>query len=110
MPYNEPWMTLIGTPLFSRLWPDYRDEDERGAFCAWLASYADAGDVLPGSGGCPQGALVTTAYGQTLRRARHLLLLRAQRATLAAADVCQKRPRQYTGHILRDIRKEIDHG
>jgi hypothetical protein len=27
-------------------------EDERGAFCAWLVQNAEAGDVIPGSGGC----------------------------------------------------------
>nr|WP_298135813.1 hypothetical protein [Acidiferrobacter sp.] len=50
MPYNA--LTLIETPLFSKQWPDYWDEDERGAFCAWLATHPDAGDVIPGSGGC----------------------------------------------------------
>lgn len=44
--------TVIETPTFSRLWPDYWTEDERGEFVTWLASHAEAGDVIRSSGGC----------------------------------------------------------
>ena len=44
--------TIAETPTFSGLWPKYWTEDERGAFCAWLAANPTAGDVIPGSGGC----------------------------------------------------------
>ncbi|MCL2635959.1 MAG: type II toxin-antitoxin system RelE/ParE family toxin [Betaproteobacteria bacterium] len=44
--------TVIETPLFQNLVSDYWGEEERGAFCAWLAANPDAGDVIPGSGGC----------------------------------------------------------
>ena len=44
--------TIIETPLFSRLWPDYWSEDERTEFAAFLSSNPEAGDVVPGSGGC----------------------------------------------------------
>ena len=43
--------TLIESPIFSKLWPDYWSEEERGVFAAWLAENPDAGDVVPGSGG-----------------------------------------------------------
>jgi hypothetical protein len=45
-------LTIIESPLFSRLWPDYWSEEERGIFMAFLASHPDAGAVVPGSGGC----------------------------------------------------------
>ncbi len=45
-------LTAIETPAFTRLWPDYWSEEERGNFVAWLAGHPDAGDVIPGSGGC----------------------------------------------------------
>jgi hypothetical protein len=45
-------LTVIESPLFTKLWPDYWTEDERGEFAAYLASNPDAGDVIPGSGGC----------------------------------------------------------
>ncbi|HEX7369280.1 MAG TPA: transcriptional regulator [Rhodanobacteraceae bacterium] len=44
--------TPIETPLFGKLWPDYGSEDERGEFAAFLSGHPDAGDVVPGSGGC----------------------------------------------------------
>ena len=44
--------TIIETPSFvddaKRLW----SEEERGAFCAWLAANPEVGTVIPGSGGC----------------------------------------------------------
>jgi hypothetical protein len=45
-------LTIIETPLFSKQWPDYWSEEERGEFVAWLAAHAEAGDVIRGSGGC----------------------------------------------------------
>ncbi len=44
-------LTIVETPTFQRLWPDYWSEDERGEFATWLALMPDAGDVVPGSGG-----------------------------------------------------------
>jgi hypothetical protein len=44
--------TVIETPTFSKLWPDYWDENERGEFVAWLVANPEAGDVIPRSGGC----------------------------------------------------------
>lgn len=44
--------TVIETPIFSKLWPDYWTEEERGAFAAWIAVNPEVGDVIPGAGGC----------------------------------------------------------
>lgn len=43
--------TIVETPTFSRLWPDYWTEDERGEFVSWLAGNFEAGDVIPGTRG-----------------------------------------------------------
>lgn len=44
--------TVVETPTFVTdarvLW----SEEERGAFCAWIATNPEMGDVIPGSGGC----------------------------------------------------------
>lgn len=40
---------MIETPLFSKLWPRYWHEEERGAFAAFLAAHPLAGDVVPGT-------------------------------------------------------------
>ncbi len=44
-------LTVIETPLFSKLWPAYWSEDERGGFAAFMAEHPDEGDVVQGSGG-----------------------------------------------------------
>ena len=49
---NPTLFTVVETPTFTRLWPDYWDEDERGEFVAWLVENAEAGTVIRGSGGC----------------------------------------------------------
>ena len=45
-------LTVIETPAFSKLWPDYWNEEERGEFVAWLVENPEAGDVVKNSGGC----------------------------------------------------------
>jgi hypothetical protein len=41
-------LTIIESPLFTKLWPDYWTEEERGAFMFYLANNPDAGAVIPG--------------------------------------------------------------
>ena len=49
---NPALFTVIETPIFSRLWPDYWDEDDRGEFVRWLVENPAAGAVIRNSGGC----------------------------------------------------------
>ncbi len=44
-------ITVVESTLFTRLWPDYWSEAERGEFAAWIAANPEAGDVVPASGG-----------------------------------------------------------
>jgi hypothetical protein len=44
--------TIVETPTFSADADNLWSEEERAAFCAWLAANPEAGDVIPGSGGC----------------------------------------------------------
>jgi len=44
--------TIVETPTFAADAKDIWPEEERGAFCAWLAANPDVGEVIPGSGGC----------------------------------------------------------
>jgi len=64
MTYNDSLFTVIETPTFTRLWPDYWDEDERGEFVAWLVENPAAGDVIPGSGGCRKVRGARTGMGK----------------------------------------------
>lgn len=52
MPDNVLMLTVAETEIFSKYVADYWSEDERGNFATWIAEHHDAGDVVPGSGGC----------------------------------------------------------
>jgi len=44
--------TIIETPTFQEDAKKIWSEEERGAFCAWLATNPEVGKVIPKSGGC----------------------------------------------------------
>ena len=52
MTQNRSLFTVIETPTFTRLWPDYWDETKHGEFVTWLVLNPEAGSVIRGSGGC----------------------------------------------------------
>lgn len=52
MTQTSRFFTVIETEIFTRSWPTYWDEEERGEFVTWLAANPNAGDVIQGSGGC----------------------------------------------------------
>jgi len=51
-PYDLAMYTIIETPLFTDDARTIWSEEERGAFCTWLAAHPLAGDVVPSGGGC----------------------------------------------------------
>ena len=101
-------LTVIETPSFQRLWPDYWTEEERGAFAAWLAQHPDAGDVVPRSGGLRKvrwgragtgkSGGVRVIYFNRLANGEICLLL------IYAKSVADNIP----GNVLRDLKKEFD--
>jgi len=48
--------TIIESPLFTKLWPDYWSVDEHGEFAAYIASSPEAGDLIPGSADAARSA------------------------------------------------------
>lgn len=44
--------TVIETPTFREDAEKIWSEEDRGAFCAWIASNPESGEVVSGSGGC----------------------------------------------------------
>jgi hypothetical protein len=44
--------TVAETPIFQKYASDVRSDIERIEFINWIANNPDAGDVIPGSGGC----------------------------------------------------------
>jgi hypothetical protein len=108
--YTPALLTVIESPLFSKLWPDYWTEQERGEFIAYLAASPDAGAVVPGSGGCRKirwstggkcksGAVRVIYTAQLASGALIVLLIYGKGAT-----------ENIPAHILRKIAKEFDHG
>ena len=57
-------LTVVETPTFVSDARELWSEEERGAFCAWIASNPDAGDVIPGSGGCRKVRWSRTGSGK----------------------------------------------
>jgi hypothetical protein len=44
-------LTVVESPIFQKLWPNYWDEEERAEFASFIALNPDAGAVIRGSGG-----------------------------------------------------------
>lgn len=102
-------LTVVETPSFTRLWPDYWTEDERGEFCAWIASSPLAGDVIPRTGGVrkvrwsrsaseKQGGVRVSYYNRLSDGRIWLLLIYAK----SARD-------NLPAHVLKAAREMLDH-
>lgn len=65
MTYNLRMYTIVETPTFVADAKDLWSEEERGAFCAWLAAHPESGDVIPGSGGCRKVRWRRTGTGKS---------------------------------------------
>jgi len=44
--------TVAETPIFAKYASDVWSDNERAEFINWIAANPEAGDVIPGSGGC----------------------------------------------------------
>ena len=102
-------LTVIESPLFSKLWPDYWSEEERGEFSAFIANDPEAGDVVPGSGGCRKIRWSRAGSGKrsgvrviyTARLARGAVVLLVIYAKSAKDNI--------PAHVLRKIAEEMGH-
>ena len=101
-------LTLVESPLFSRLVYDYLTDDEYADFQQYLASNPDAGDVVRGSGGVRKvrwtrqgsgksGGVRVLYFAQTKQGAIWLLLIYAK----SARD-------NVPGHILKSLKEEME--
>lgn len=102
-------LTIIESPVFSRLWPDYWQEEERAEFAAFLAVNPEAGDVIPGSGGCRKIQWGRSGGGKrggvrviyTTRLANGAVVLLVIYAKSAQENI--------SAHILKKIAEEFGH-
>jgi hypothetical protein len=88
-------LTIIESPLFSRLWPDYWSEGDRGEFAAFIANNPEAGTVIPGSGGCRKVRWARAGAGKR-GGVRVIIHAKSARENIPA-------------HVLRKIAEEMGH-
>jgi len=101
--------TIIETPTFQedarKLW----SEEERGAFCAWIAANPTIGDVIPGSGGCRK---IRWSKAGTGKRGgvRVIYYTRLSNGEIWLLVIYSKTVKGIIpAHILKSIREAITH-
>ena len=107
MAYIQNMLTIIESPLFSSLWPDYWSEADRGDFVSFLAANPEVGDLIPGSGGCRKIRWGVAGRGKrggvrviyTLQLASGAVVL----LTIYSKNVAENIP----SHILKQIAEEL---
>ncbi len=110
MPYNVVVLTVIETPTFSRLVADYWTEDERGEFVSWIAQHPEAGDVVPGSGGCRKVRWSRKGMGKR-GGVRVIYFNRMADGEVWLLLIYAKSAREnIPAHVLREIKEVIDNG
>lgn len=65
-------------------------EEERGAFCAWLAAHPEAGEVIPGSGGCRKVRWRRQGAGKNRRGKDNLLYSLGEWRIVVIGDLRKK--------------------
>lgn len=102
-------LTIIESPLFTKLWPDYWTEEERGAFMTFLANNPEAGAVVPGSGGCRKVRWAVDGRGKS---GSVRVIYTAQLASGALVTLLiygKGATENIPAHILLKIAKEMNH-
>lgn len=100
-------LTIIESPLFSKLWPDYWSEEERGEFAAFIANSPEAGAVIPGSGGCRKIRWTRAGAGKR-GGVRVIYTARLARGAVVLLVIYAKSAREnIPAHVLRKIAEEM---
>ena len=101
--------TVAETELFSRYAADYWTEAELGEFVAWIAMNPEAGDVIPGSGGCRKVRWTRRGMGKR-GGVRVIYLNRLPEGKIWLLLIYGKSAKEdIPAHILRAIRDELIH-
>lgn len=102
--------TIIETPTFfadaNKIWA----EEERLAFVSWLAVNPEAGDVIPGSGGCRKVRWSRAGMGKR-GGVRVIYFTLSPTGEIWLLVVYAKAVRgNIPAHILKTVREEIENG
>lgn len=101
--------TVIETPTFMADAEGLWSEEDRGAFCAWLAAHPEAGEVIPGSGGCRKVRWGRQGAGKR-GGVRVIYFTRLKRGELWLLVIYAKSIRgNIPAHILKSIREAIEY-
>ena len=101
--------TVVETPTFTADAKSLWSEEEHGAFCTWIAANPQAGDVIPGSGGCRK---VRWSRAGTGKRGgvRVIYFTRLASGEIWLLVVYAKSVRSnIPSYLLKAIREEIEH-
>ena len=110
MTYVTRMLTVAETELFSRYAADYWTEAELGEFIAWIAINPEAGDVIPGTGGCRKVRWIRSGMGKR-GGVRVIYFNRLNEGMLWLLLIYGKNVRDnIPAHVLCAIRDELDHG
>lgn len=102
-------LTIIESPLFARQWPDYWTSEEYDAFSRFLAEHPEAGDVVPGSGGCRKIRWGRDGGGKR-SGVRVIYVAKLNAGVLIALIIYGKgATANIPAHVLREISKELGH-
>ncbi len=101
--------TIIETPMFTADAKAIWSEGERGAFCSWLAEHPEAGDVIPGSGGCRKVRWTRAGSGKS-GGVRVIYFNRLANGQIWLLVIYAKSVRgSIPAHLLKAIKETIDH-
>ena len=102
-------LTIIESPLFTQLWPDYWSDDEHVEFSVYLASNPEAGDMVPGSGGCRKIRWSRPGTGKR-GGVRVIYTVRLKKGSVVLLTIYAKSSQDnIPAHILRKIAEELGH-
>lgn len=105
--YGALMLTIIESPLFTKLWPDYWTEEERAEFAAFLAASPEAGDVIPGSGGCRKIRWSRSGAGKRAG-VRVIYTTRLKNGALVLLVIYAKSAQEnIPAHLLKQIAQEM---
>lgn len=100
--------TLIETPTFATDANTLWNEEERGAFCAWLAAHPEAGEVIPGSGGCRKVRWTRPGMGKR-GGVRIIYFTRLENGEIWLLVIYAKSVQgNIPAHLLKSIREAIE--
>ena len=101
-------LTIVETPIFSKLVYDYLTDDEFAEFQVFLAENPEAGDVVPRSGGVRKIRWARRDMGIKWWRASDLFQPLIRHSDLALSYLRESEAKKPPAHILRAMKEAIE--